>query len=650
MPRGLRGTVAVAAVLVVLAAGCGGDDGDADEVAAPISECDWPMWGHGPTRTFATPCPSALSAATVDELERTWFFSTDDVVTATPAVVGDTAYTGDWSGVVYAIDRSSGEERWRFQADVHRNVYAGQIVSSPAVTDVDGSRLVVIGAGKTLYALDAADGGERWRHELGTPGDVDEPTEIESSPVVVDDLVLFGYDVHNTPGYQAGVRALDVATGELAWDFDPDAAAGFDEPTGCVDVWSSPSVDEEAGLVFAGSGNCPSAPEGWGDHTEALFALDLATGDPVWTFQPHEPNNDDLDFAGAPNLFAIGDRPVVGLGNKDGTYYVVDRVTGEEVWAAAATEPGLEAPGSNFSTGGFIGGSAVGDGVIVGGTGVGPCPCAHGIDATTGELVWQNDEPAATYGSTAIVGDVAFLGGNDFTFRALEVATGEILWSDEVQGAVSGGAAVAGDEVFVVAGIREPGLDERSETSGVYAYGLTDPGAGDGGPTTATTVAAPDGPAVTELAADGLPCVDEACVVDFGINDPPPGTEPLVTVRLTASPLRVTVTATDLGRPEDWVRSGSAAAEVGATRFGVFLSDRDDDPFGGGGLICSWAAGEDGCTGTAIPRFAPTYNRLSVLAIVDADTEPTLSDGADRLVRTLAFNPPLVAVRPQEDP
>ena len=577
------------------------------------------------------------------DLERVWFHATDDVVTATPAVVGDTVYVGDWAGVVYGLDRESGEERWRFQTDEHRNVYAGQIVSSPAVADLGGERIVFIGAGKTLYALDAVDGDERWRHELGEAGNVDEPTEIESSPVVVGDTVIVGYDVHNTPGYRAGLVAFAATTGELLWDFDPDAVGGqAGAGTGCVDVWSSPSVDEARGLVFAATGNCPTSPEGWGDHTEAIFALDLETGEPVWAYQPHEPNNDDLDFAGSPNLFRVGDQDVVGLGNKDGHYYVVDRATGEPVWQVEATQPGLEQPGSNFSTGGFIGATAVSDGVVAGGTGVGPCPCAHGIEAATGEILWQNEEPANTYASAAVADGVLFLGGNDFTLRALDLATGEILWSEEMQGAVSGGSVVSGDDLFAVAGIREPGLDERSETSGVYRFSLGD---GDGATTTSTTVA-PDGDAVTALSPRQLSCTDEPCLVDFGINDPPPGTNPAVFVQFTADPLRIDVIGRDLGAPEDWVRQGSAAHRVGATRFGVFLSARDDDPFGGGGLVCSWAEGEDGCTGTTIPRYAPSYNRLSVLAIVDETTEPTLSDGADRLVRTLSFDPPLRAVEP----
>ena len=645
----MRGVLGGLLAVALVATACADDDQGlppAQGAEVPIDACDWPMWGYAPERTFASDCPTALSPTTVAGLERVWFQATDDVVTATPAVVGDTLYTGDWSGVVYALDRETGEERWRFQTAEHRNVYAGQIVSSPAVADVGGERIVLIGSGKTMYALDAADGTERWRHELGEAGDVDEPTEIESSPVVVDDVVLFGYDVHNTPGYRAGLRALDATDGELLWDFDPDRAGGQVGATGCVDIWSSPSVDVTRGLVFAGTGNCPSSPEGWGTYTEALFAVDLA-GRPVWSHQPHEPNNDDLDFAGSPNLFRIGDRDVVGLGNKDGAYHVVDRETGEPVWRAEATEPGLEEEGSNFSTGGFIGATAVSDGVVVGGTGVGPCPCAHGIDAETGAILWQNEEPAATYASAAVANGVLFLGGNDFTLRAFDLTTGDILWSEEVQGAVAGGAVVSGDDLFAVAGIREPGLDERSETSGVYRFALD--GGGDGSdtdpdPSPPTTGAA--GEVVTALVARGLACTEDPCEVDFGINDPPPGARPRIVVRLSADPLRIEVTGRGLGDPQDWVRRGSAAARVGASRFGVFLSERDDDPFGGGGLVCSWAEGEGGCTGVAVPRYAPSYNRLSVLAIVDEATEPTLSDGADRLVRTLSFDPPLRAVEP----
>jgi outer membrane protein assembly factor BamB len=117
---------------------CGADDDSADP--GPIDECDWAMWGHGPDRTFSYPCDTALAPGTVGDLEEAWFFNAEDAVTATPAVVDGTVYVGDWSGNFYALDLETGERRWTFRARVHPRVYAGQIVSSAAVADVDGER------------------------------------------------------------------------------------------------------------------------------------------------------------------------------------------------------------------------------------------------------------------------------------------------------------------------------------------------------------------------------------------------------------------------------------------------------------------------------------------------------------------------------
>ena len=316
--------------------------------------------------------------------------------------------------------------------------------------------------------------------------------------------------------------ALDAATGEQRWVFDPEEG----RPNGCGDVWSSPAVDVEAGLVFAGSGNCPSSPEGWRRYTEAIFALDIDTGKPKWGYQPHPPNNDDFDFAGTPNLFTgANGKKLVGLGNKDGVYYAVDRDTGAPVWQRKVVEPGLTQPGSNFSTGGFIGPTAYADGVIVGGTAIGGSPYLHALDAATGEIKWQQHEPAATYGAATIANGVVFIGGTDFTFRALDLQTGDVLWRQEMKGVVAGGAAVVGDDVVTVAGIREPGLDEKSKTSGVYLFSLR------GEPvatttTTSTTRPIPSRPARRRpRRSSGVR--RHSCSVPFTLIQPPAGLTPL---------------------------------------------------------------------------------------------------------------------------
>jgi hypothetical protein len=413
-------------------------------------------------------------------------------------------------------------------------------------------------------------------------------------------------------------------------------------------VWSSPTADVERGLVFVGTGNCVTSPDGYGRFAEAVVALDLATGDVRWSFQPHEPNRDDLDFAGAPNLFDSAGRSLVGLGGKDGTYYALDRETGELVWTTPVVGPGLTNPGSNFSTGGFIGPTAVAEGVIAGGTAIGDDPYLHALDAETGAIKWQQPVAAATYGAPGIAAGAAgagvmVIGGTDFTMRALDLSSGEVLWSDEVYGAVSGGPAVIGDDVYAVAGIREPGLSKRSHTSGVYLYSLS------GKPLKSATAVpkAPDVGGDAPQAASSTPqeCVEAACEVAFNLVQPPAGLTPRMQLRIDLDPWRVVVKTEGLGDPAAWLRPGSAAQQAGATRFGVFISESDDNPQGG--LLCVLDA-EGSCTTKAIPREGATYNRITVLAITDSDELPSPAEGVDRLMVTKSFDPPLAPVAGQK--
>ena len=600
------------------------------------------MWGQSLRRTFATPCESAITSTSVGDLQQTWFFNTDDVVTASPAVVGGTAYVGDWSGIFYALDAATGDPRWTFQADTDPEVYAGQIVSSAAVDRVDGVDTVFFGSGRTLHALRADTGEQRWAFQVGT-ADAGDATEIESSPAVVDGKVLFGIDVHNQPGHRGGLVALDASTGQLLWQFDAEQGG---EPKGCGDVWSSPSVDPERGLAFIGTANCPASPDGWGPYTEAIIAVGLADGKPRWSYQPHAPNNDDLDFAGAPNLFSVDGRDLVGLGNKDGTYYAVDRDSGDLVWKAAATGPGLEEPGSDFSTGGFIAPTAYADGVVAGGTAVGPGPYLHAIDATDGSISWQSPEVQATYAPSAIVDGVLFSGGNDFTMRAFALDTGEVLWSHEMKGVVAGGPVVVGDSLYAVAGIREPGGATKSENSGVYRFDLAASGdAGTEGGRRATTLPG-DSSTTTSRATDlaleptSQTCVGSPCdlfTAGITLRPPPDGLQPVAQLEITTDPFRVTIHATGLGLPSQWLQPGSPAAAAGATVFGLFISESDDNPVGG--VLCILDA-SGSCSADSLPRRAP-YNRISLIALERPDAVPTVSDGPARLLATTSFTPPL---------
>jgi hypothetical protein len=206
-----------------------------------------------------------------------------------------------------------------------------------------------------------------------------------------------------------------------------------------------------------------------------------------------------------------------------------------------------------------------------------------------------------------------------------------------VSRAVAGGPAIVGDDVFAVAGIREPGLDTRSRTSGVYRYSLS------AKPVTSTSQPADQGTGSTAPTGPvaAQPCVGAPCDVQFNLVQPPPGVTPSMRLDITLDPWHVDVRASGLGPPSAWIRAGSVSATTGATRYGLFISESDDNPQGG--LLCVLDA-DGACSTSRIPRPGASYSRVTLLAITDSDALPSPAEGVNRLVVTKSFDPLLTPV------
>src|SRR5262245_26602354 len=102
--RPRRGRLELVLAAALLLGACGSDApraGDGEASSGAGDPCDWPMLGRGLDHTFAAGCPSAIDGDSVAQLGQAWFFNTDDVVTASPAVVDGSVYVGDWSGRFY---------------------------------------------------------------------------------------------------------------------------------------------------------------------------------------------------------------------------------------------------------------------------------------------------------------------------------------------------------------------------------------------------------------------------------------------------------------------------------------------------------------------------------------------------------------------
>ena len=343
---------------------------------------DWPMYGKNLQHTFDNP-DSLITPSNVAQLQPAWVFPTGDVVSASPAVVDGVVYAGSWDGYFYALDAHSGQPRWKFRLDCQMTVVpipeacggpppgpdpgrlttpGGIVTASPAVSE----GTVYFAGGKTVYAVRASDGILLWKQVIcGRPedkncaSDANDPTQVLSSPAVFDGKLFFGADTGGVEfeiPYRGGFVALDAKTGKLIWRFEVDRRVGANgeidgvQNRGCGNVWSSPAIDPSLRLVFFGTADCEEQP--LPPYHGSVLALDADTGRLGWVFRPREadPNKCDFDFGASPNLIAVADKRYVGIGGKDGTYYLLDRLTGRPRWATRVVFGG--------GAGGFFGGAA----------------------------------------------------------------------------------------------------------------------------------------------------------------------------------------------------------------------------------------------------------------------------------------------------
>ena len=212
-----------------------------------------------------------------------------------------------------------------------------------------------------MFALDARTGKLRWVVKL----DSHPAAVITGSPIVYHGRVIVGVSSIEelfavAPAYpcctfRGSLVALDAQTGRLLWRHymvpKPSltgVSAGVPRfgPAG-VAVWTTPAVDPRTGTVFVGTGNDYI---GNSRLEDSIVAIDAATGAQKWATQLSDPEawnfscvltpglfncpvpGDDFDFGSSPNVFTIGDRTVVGEGQKSGLYHVLDASNGKIVW------------------------------------------------------------------------------------------------------------------------------------------------------------------------------------------------------------------------------------------------------------------------------------------------------------------------------
>lgn len=385
-------TVLLAAALVAAAwerpVAPAGSGVDAQLFAGHNGPEDWTAFGGSPLGAAYTPA-TQIDRQSLPRLHEVWRVQTGDLPPServnfsaqnTPILVGGRLFTCTPSNRVLALDPANGAVLWQFDPDVsagdmeslfsvacravaHYTLPApapapGEPVTAEGVTCA--ARVYVATVDSRLIALDAATG--RVCPAFGQDGNIDlalgmgmQETGLASStsgPAVIGDLVVIGQQVSDNQRRDVPsgvVRAYDPVTGDLVWAWDSlrqgisaqPLAEGEIYPRGTPNVWNIISGDPEAGIVYIGTGN--SANDHWGGtrtpeedrFTAAVVAIDMATGETVWDFATVIHDLWDYDLGAQPALMDMQidgqTRRVVVQGTKQGSIYILDALTGENL-------------------------------------------------------------------------------------------------------------------------------------------------------------------------------------------------------------------------------------------------------------------------------------------------------------------------------
>jgi PQQ-dependent dehydrogenase (methanol/ethanol family) len=346
---------------------------DAALRAAGASE-EWLTYGHDPGEQRFSPLRQ-IDASNAGRLGLAWSYDIPGAFggppgggnqEATPIVWNGTLYgITNWS-LVFAVDARTGKQLWTWDPQVNRPAVQPKIccgVVSRGVAVYDGKIIAPIIDGR-LVALDALTGKPVWEARVAYP---QEQYTLTMAPRIAKGKVIIGASGAEYP-VRGFVDGYDAQTGQRAWRFytvpgDPSkgfeneamkmAAATWDgewwKMGGGGTVWDALAYDPDADLIYFGTGNGGPWPEVLRGSTGkdnlfvcSIIALRPDTGEMKWYYQVVP--TDSWDFDSVQQLtvadLIVGGQPrkTIMQANKNGFYYVLDRITGQFLTAAPFAE------------------------------------------------------------------------------------------------------------------------------------------------------------------------------------------------------------------------------------------------------------------------------------------------------------------------
>jgi quinohemoprotein ethanol dehydrogenase len=319
---------------------------------------EWLTYGLTPGETRYSPL-NQINASNVSRLGLAWSYEPGPGgggQEATPLVWNGALYAvTNWS-VVFALDARTGKERWRWDPEINQTAVRPKIccgVVNRGLALYEGKVIVPVNDGR-LQALDAETGKPVWEARVAYPQD---NFTLTMAPRIAKGKVIVGVSGAEFP-VRGFFAAYDAKTGQFAWRFytvPGDPSKPFENEAmkkaaktwsgdwwklgGGGSVWDGMAYDPEADLLYVGTGNGGPWPETLRKSTgkdnlyvASVLAVKPDNGELKWYFQMVPGDSWDFDSVQQLMLADLSikgkQRKVIMQANKNGFYYVLDRVTG----------------------------------------------------------------------------------------------------------------------------------------------------------------------------------------------------------------------------------------------------------------------------------------------------------------------------------
>ncbi len=325
---------------------------------------DWTTYGLTAGETRYSPL-NQINTTNVSRLGVAWSYEVGrggGNQEATPLEANGVIYgITNWS-IVFAVDARTGKEKWRWDPEVNQDKTRPQVccgVVQRGIALYQGLVIAPIIDGR-LIGLDAQSGKPVWESRVSYS---QEGYTITMAPRIAKGKVIIGVSGAELP-VRGFFSAFDALTGKLAWKFytvPGDPSKPFENPAlkkaaetwsgdywklgGGGSVWDGMAYDPDADLFYVGTGNGGPWPEDLRKskgkdnlYLASILAVKPDTGELKWYFQ--NVPGDSWDYDSVQQLLLADvtirgqQRKVLMQANKDGFYYVIDRVTGQFISGA----------------------------------------------------------------------------------------------------------------------------------------------------------------------------------------------------------------------------------------------------------------------------------------------------------------------------